>query len=75
MKRFLIASLIVVGILVAIYAALPKFAGIPAPVLRWIDASGERYKWRGSRNPVSIDPAQRPGHVFRISRGAGDHAG
>src|SRR5207237_2117178 len=28
--------------------------------------TGERYTWRGVRNYVRIDPAQQPGHVFRV---------
>ena len=30
--------------------------------------TGARYVWRGSRNYVRLDPAQLPGHVFRIER-------
>jgi len=30
--------------------------------------TGDRYTWKGSANFVSLDPAQRVGHVFRIVR-------
>ena len=30
--------------------------------------TGARYVWRGARNYVRLDPAQLPGHVFRIER-------
>jgi starch synthase (maltosyl-transferring) len=30
--------------------------------------TGARYTWRGARNYVRLDPAERVGHVFRISR-------
>ena len=28
--------------------------------------TGARYTWRGARNYVRIDPAQQPGHLFRV---------
>ena len=30
--------------------------------------TGARYTWRGARNYVRLDPAQQPGHLFRVSR-------
>lgn len=30
--------------------------------------TGTRYVWRGVRNYVRLDPAERVGHVFRVSR-------
>lgn len=30
--------------------------------------SGERYRWRGPRNYVRLDPAEKVGHVLRIER-------
>ena len=30
--------------------------------------SGARYTWRGRRNYVKLDPSERVGHVFRITR-------
>jgi starch synthase (maltosyl-transferring) len=30
--------------------------------------TGARYTWRGAKNYVRLDPAERVGHVFRISR-------
>lgn len=30
--------------------------------------TGARYEWRGSRNYVRLDPAARPGHLFRLVR-------
>jgi len=32
--------------------------------------SGARYTWRGRRNYVKLDPTERVGHVFRVSRRA-----
>jgi len=32
--------------------------------------SGARYTWRGRRNYVKLDPAERVAHVFRITRRA-----
>ena len=28
--------------------------------------TGARYTWRGTRNYIRLDPAQQPGHVFRV---------
>ena len=30
--------------------------------------TGTRYNWRGSRNYIRLDPHERPGHLFRITR-------
>src|SRR5450432_781160 len=30
--------------------------------------TGARYTWRGAKNYVRLDPAERVGHVFRVSR-------
>ena len=30
--------------------------------------TGQRYTWRGARNYVRLDPVERVGHVFRVSR-------
>ena len=30
--------------------------------------TGARYTWRGARNYVRLDPAQQPGHLFRVVR-------
>jgi starch synthase (maltosyl-transferring) len=30
--------------------------------------TGARYTWRGARNYVRLDPAERVGHLFRVSR-------
>ena len=30
--------------------------------------TGERYTWRGARNYVRLDPAERPGHVLLVER-------
>ena len=30
--------------------------------------TGARYVWRGARNYVRLDPVERVGHVFRVSR-------
>jgi starch synthase (maltosyl-transferring) len=30
--------------------------------------TGARYTWRGARNYVRLDPAQQPGHLFRVMR-------
>jgi starch synthase (maltosyl-transferring) len=30
--------------------------------------TGARYTWRGAKNYVRLDPAERVGHVFKISR-------
>ena len=30
--------------------------------------TGARYTWRGARNYVRLDPAQQPGHLFRVIR-------
>ncbi len=30
--------------------------------------TGARYQWRGSRNYVRLDPTERVGHVFKVSR-------
>jgi starch synthase (maltosyl-transferring) len=32
--------------------------------------TGARYTWRGARNYVRLDPAEQPGHVFLVERGA-----
>jgi starch synthase (maltosyl-transferring) len=32
--------------------------------------TGTRYTWQGTRNYVRLDPAERPGHVFRVIRPA-----
>ncbi|MGH7689979.1 MAG: alpha-amylase family glycosyl hydrolase, partial [Gemmatimonadaceae bacterium] len=31
--------------------------------------TGTRYTWRGPRNYVRLDPAERPGHLLRVVRG------
>ncbi len=30
--------------------------------------TGARYTWRGARNYVRLDPVERVGHVFKVSR-------
>ena len=30
--------------------------------------TGTRYTWRGARNYVRLDPVERGGHVFKVSR-------
>jgi starch synthase (maltosyl-transferring) len=30
--------------------------------------TGARYTWRGAKNYVRLDPAERVGHVFRVTR-------
>jgi starch synthase (maltosyl-transferring) len=30
--------------------------------------TGARYPWRGARNYVRLDPAERPGHLFLVER-------
>lgn len=37
--------------------------------------TGERFTWRGPRNFVSLDPRNRPAHVFSVHRLAGRKAG
>jgi starch synthase (maltosyl-transferring) len=32
--------------------------------------TGARYNWRGARNYVRLDPTERVGHLFRITRRA-----
>ena len=31
--------------------------------------TGTRFRWRGARNYVRLDPAQEPAHVLRLERG------
>ncbi len=30
--------------------------------------TGERYRWQGRRNYVSLDPHARPAHILRLER-------
>jgi starch synthase (maltosyl-transferring) len=51
-----------------IYVPLEEFGATPSDEYEVHDLlTDERYRWRGSRNYVELDPAQ-PAHVFRVRR-------